>query len=109
MKEYSEKGYEIIIVGDKNHPEVIGISGWCDNNCFIVSDNNELEKLLEYNYNFPNKKITAVAQTTFNANEWIKCQKTCVYGLTNPKNRFIIFSYLMIRKEFSYEICSQQL
>lgn len=78
-----EENQVIIIAGDKNHPEVIGISGWCDNNCFIVSDNNELEKLLEYNYNFPNKKITAVAQTTFNANEWIKCQKTLKKVCTN--------------------------
>jgi len=29
VKEKSEEGYKIIIVGDRNHPEVIGINGWC--------------------------------------------------------------------------------
>ncbi|MBQ2890562.1 MAG: 4-hydroxy-3-methylbut-2-enyl diphosphate reductase, partial [Clostridia bacterium] len=27
----SEKGQRIVIVGDKNHPEVKGINGWCGN------------------------------------------------------------------------------
>ena len=27
-----------IIVGDKNHPEVIGINGWCDNKAVIIND-----------------------------------------------------------------------
>ena len=78
-----EENNIIIIAGDKNHPEVIGISGWCDNKCYIVSDNDELEKFLENNDKFPNKKISAVAQTTFNANEWIKCQKTLKKVCTN--------------------------
>ena len=78
-----EENHVIIIAGDKKHPEVIGISGWCDNKCHIVSDNDELEKLLEINDKFINSKITAVAQTTFNANEWIKCQKTLKKVCTN--------------------------
>ncbi|MBO4359865.1 MAG: bifunctional 4-hydroxy-3-methylbut-2-enyl diphosphate reductase/30S ribosomal protein S1 [Eubacteriaceae bacterium] len=31
-------GYTIIIVGDRTHPEVIGINGWCENSALIVSD-----------------------------------------------------------------------
>ncbi|MBQ2815336.1 MAG: bifunctional 4-hydroxy-3-methylbut-2-enyl diphosphate reductase/30S ribosomal protein S1 [Clostridia bacterium] len=83
VRSASDENHVIIIAGDKNHPEVIGISGWCNNNCFIVSDNSELEFLLENNNKFPNKKITVVAQTTFNANEWIKCQKTLKKVCTN--------------------------
>ncbi len=76
-------GSEIVIVGDKTHPEVIGISGWCRNNCYIVSDNSELETLLEKHPDFSKKKICAVAQTTFNAEEWINCQKTFKKVCTN--------------------------
>jgi len=36
-QKYSE-GYQIIIVGDKNHPEVVGINGWCENNALITLD-----------------------------------------------------------------------
>ena len=82
QKAYEERS-EIIIVGDKNHPEVIGISGWCNNKCYIVSGDEELKKLLEKDDYFSKKKITAVAQTTFNAEEWRKCQKTFKKVCTN--------------------------
>ncbi len=83
VKAANKENHIIIIAGDEHHPEVIGISGWCDNNCYIVSDDDELKILLQNNDNFPKKKITAVAQTTFNANEWIKCQKTLKKVCTN--------------------------
>ncbi len=83
VKNANQEGSTVIIAGDKNHPEVIGISGWCNDECHIVSDNDELENLLTSEGNFPNKKITAVAQTTFNAEEWIKCQKTLKKVCTN--------------------------
>ena len=82
QKAYEEQS-EIIIVGDKNHPEVIGISGWCNNKCYIVSGDEELKKLLEQVEYFSKKKITVVAQTTFNAEEWRKCQKTFKKVCTN--------------------------
>ena len=41
----SSEGYRIIIVGDKNHPEVIGINGWCNDNAYIVNSADDVEKL----------------------------------------------------------------
>lgn len=57
--EHYNKGYEIVIVGDKNHPEVIGINGWCGNSAQIIYDVNEQidEKKRE-------KLLCIVAQTT---------------------------------------------
>lgn len=56
VKEYYDLGYGILIVGDKDHPEVIGIDGWC-NNTAIISKGDELLQ------NLP-KKIFVVSQTT---------------------------------------------
>ena len=42
VEEYRAKGYRIIILGNKNHPEVIGINGWCDNVAEVYSDPNEI-------------------------------------------------------------------
>ena len=56
VKKYSKEGYNIIIVGDENHPEVIGINGWCDNKATITK-NGEFNKELS-------NKICAVSQTT---------------------------------------------
>ena len=57
--EHHNKGYGIIIVGDKNHPEVIGINGWCENKALIINSENEQidGKMLE-------KDVCVVAQTT---------------------------------------------
>ena len=53
------KGYKIIIAGDKEHPEVKGINGWCDDQALIVSKPEEL-----LNLNESEEKIFFSAQTT---------------------------------------------
>lgn len=62
VEDYKNKGYDIIIVGDKNHPEILGILGWCNNEAHIIQSPEELLKL---NIN-ANKKYCMVCQTTFN-------------------------------------------
>lgn len=61
VSEHYKKGCEIIIVGDKNHPEVIGINGWCNDSATIINDTNY--KIDEF---FAEKDICIVAQTTIN-------------------------------------------
>ncbi|NLK21231.1 MAG: 4-hydroxy-3-methylbut-2-enyl diphosphate reductase [Epulopiscium sp.] len=55
-KRYHDLGYQIIIVGDKNHPEVIGINGWCDNTAIITKDGSDLNNLPD--------KVCIASQTT---------------------------------------------
>ena len=62
VKEFYEKGYKIIIIGDKNHPEIIGINGWCENSALIVKSIDDVNSLNLYN----NSKYCLVAQTTLN-------------------------------------------
>lgn len=57
-----EEGKHIIIAGDRNHPEVKGILGWCDNMADVVYESDELEKIALKK----NEKVCMVAQTTFN-------------------------------------------
>lgn len=35
----------VIIIGDKNHPEIIGINGWCDNKAYIVNSVEDIDNL----------------------------------------------------------------
>lgn len=53
-----ESGYKIIIVGKKNHPEVIGTNGWCNNSAIIIEDENDYKKLNINDYYY------VVSQTT---------------------------------------------
>jgi len=40
------KKYQVIILGDKNHSEVIGIKGYTNNQALVVKDEKEAAKLL---------------------------------------------------------------
>ncbi len=59
-KKYNE-GYKIIIIGSKNHPEIIGINGYCNNTAIILSEVQDVEELEPDNEN----KYACVVQTTF--------------------------------------------
>ena len=58
VEEYMNKGYNIVIIGDSHHPEVIGINGWCDNLAFIVNSIDDIEEIPEL------EKVCIVSQTT---------------------------------------------
>lgn len=62
VKKYYDSGYSILIVGDKNHPEVIGINGWCNNSAIITNDSNDIDYLP--------RKICVVSQTTEKQSRW---------------------------------------
>jgi small subunit ribosomal protein S1 len=64
VKKYQELGYNIIIVGDNGHPEVIGINGWCNDKAIITKDGSNL-------VNLPNK-VCVVSQTTEKQENWKK-------------------------------------
>ncbi|MGM0501906.1 MAG: bifunctional 4-hydroxy-3-methylbut-2-enyl diphosphate reductase/30S ribosomal protein S1 [Bacillota bacterium] len=57
-KMLKEEGYKIIISGDQNHPEVIGILGHTDNQAVVVEDESDFSKISNEN------KIGVITQTT---------------------------------------------
>ncbi len=62
VEQYFEKGYTIIIAGNKDHPEVQGINGWANGTCLIVKDKEELKAL---SLEKVDRKYLLVAQTTY--------------------------------------------
>ncbi|MCX7885357.1 MAG: bifunctional 4-hydroxy-3-methylbut-2-enyl diphosphate reductase/30S ribosomal protein S1 [Caloramator sp.] len=76
-------GYKIIIIGDKDHPEVKGVNGWCENSAIIINsldDANCIQKNFE--------KICVVAQTTFNEEKW----QEIVCSLIKISKEILIFN-----------------
>lgn len=52
----------ILIIGNKDHPEVRGILGWCDNQAMVVQTTEEIDRL-----HLPkDEPLGIVVQTTFN-------------------------------------------
>lgn len=73
VSEKTKEGYFILIAGDKDHPEVQGIVGHCDQNYLVFKDNVELSDFFENSYKKFGKKLAFVEQTTYNIVVWEKC------------------------------------
>ncbi|MDR1801646.1 MAG: 4-hydroxy-3-methylbut-2-enyl diphosphate reductase [Lachnospiraceae bacterium] len=82
VMEKSKEGYEIVILGDPKHPEVIGIKGWAGENVSIIENKedavdflhkktlNANESLVKKNKKIPKLPICVVSQTTFNSRKF---------------------------------------
>lgn len=76
VSEASSKGHAILIAGDKEHSEVIGIIGNATTPVFTFSDEVELSNLLEKHPFLTENAVTVVSQTTFNEKIFKKC---CIF------------------------------
>ena len=66
VEKESLAGNHIIIIGDKDHPEVQGICGWCQEPYTVIGNKEEAEEFVPPK----GKKISIVSQTTFNYNKF---------------------------------------
>lgn len=64
VSEYSENGYKVIVIGDKEHPEVKGIVSRAMNDIYVIISKNDINNLKIDK----NDKILVVCQTTTNVN-----------------------------------------
>ncbi|MDE7191434.1 MAG: 4-hydroxy-3-methylbut-2-enyl diphosphate reductase [Clostridia bacterium] len=87
------KGKQIIIIGNPNHPEVIGTNGWCDNTAIIYNGESDVV--------FDNQKeYCLVVQTTYDHNiveKYIKILQTSIKTLDT--NNTICYTTLGRQKE----------
>lgn len=68
VKKSEEDKKAIILLGDKNHPEVIGINGWCKDSAIIFKD---MDDVLKYDFDY-DKSYVVVSQTTMNEENFEK-------------------------------------
>ena len=74
-----ETGRTAIIIGDRDHTEVKGISGWCENHLICQSP----EELSENVEKIADKPVTMVAQTTIDIKIWEECTEIVKRECTN--------------------------
>lgn len=84
VKRHSDAGDTVVIVGDPNHPEVVGIKSYAGGKSYIVTDEAQLKDLIE-SENLSQENCVLVAQTTFIANIYDRCKKVLKNGCTNFK------------------------
>lgn len=66
VEKHYDEGYQIIIIGDKNHPEVIGVNGWSKNTAIILDNKEEAENIPKH------KKLCIVCQTTITQEKFLE-------------------------------------
>jgi 4-hydroxy-3-methylbut-2-enyl diphosphate reductase len=62
--ELREQGYAVVIVGDRHHPEIVGIQGYIDNQALVVKTVEEAEALPALD------RVGVIAQTTISPQKY---------------------------------------
>ncbi len=87
VKQAGDSGRTVLVAGDREHSEVIGIIGHTSGEVYTFTDVEELQNMFEKMPELPNKDITVVSQTTFNE----KTFKNCCIFLKKVCTNAIIF------------------
>lgn len=70
VREYSEEGRQIAVIGERKHPEVAGICGWCDGDAIVLDGEDDPQiRLLQ------GKNAVVVVQTTYSEQKFEKIIK----------------------------------
>jgi len=97
VSEATEKGRIPVIIGAKDHPEVIAICGWCKD-AEVFSNAEEFESWLEEDAENCHKPITVVFQTTQTQNNLEEIKKILKKECTNCEVFDTICSATSIRQ-----------
>ena len=97
----------ILIAGNRNHPEVQGIIGYCSSEYHTFSDSEDLERVLKENPHLNEKSVCVVAQTTFDVAEWKKSLEKLKKLCTNLKIYGTICNATSVRQSEAEILASQ--
>ena len=75
----------VLIAGDKNHPEVLGIKSYCKGDSYVFKNEEELTEIIQKHKIAQKNNVICVAQTTFSLIEQKKCKKIFKKLCTNCK------------------------
>ncbi len=82
VREKSDDGFEVVIIGKREHPEVLGIAGQCKK-AEIVGSEKEMSELLKRRKDLETSRVCVVAQTTIGQKIWAVCVKKLKKVCTN--------------------------
>ena len=86
VREESEKGRQIVVIGDAEHPEIRGICGWCTG-AVVLPDAAALDEWLSTSVEMPEKPLSVVFQTTQIQANHILAEKISKYLILYAEQR----------------------
>lgn len=84
VAEESKGGRKIVIFGSRNHPEVVGIQGWCEGST-VFETPEEVQQAADAGSLPADTPVSVVAQTTINRKLWEKSIEILKKQCTNCK------------------------
>ena len=101
VEEFHNKGYNIVIIGDSSHPEIIGINGYCNNEAIIINDIKEVEKLSLMD------KVCIVSQTTNTLEKFTRISDAIKEKSENAEIYNTICKATKVRQNSTEEVAKQ--
>ena len=84
VKDASDRGRQVVIIGAPEHPEVKAIAGWCQG-AKVFRNEAELSIFLEEDKENSQKPLTLVSQTTSTDKIWTPCREKVKKECTNAE------------------------
>lgn len=99
--EHYNNGYTIAIIGKANHPEIIGINGWCGNSAVITENVDDLNAIKA-------EKLCIVVQTTYSEEKFDKIIKNFTNTNVKTVDIFKTICYTTKRRQYEAVLISKQ-
>lgn len=93
----SLKGKHIVIVGEPDHPEVVGLIGWCNENATVINEPDTIPCELA------KKDLCVVSQTTFSVEKFEKIIKNIQKVCEKTVDVFSTICYTTIERQKEVE------
>lgn len=100
-QKYYNDGYQIVLVGDATHPEIIGINGWCNNSALIFDGKSILDVK-------GHEKVLVMFQTTFDTRFFEKSLKNILSDGVKTLEIFNTICYTTTERQYYAQILSKQ-
>ena len=101
VEEFHNKGYNIVIIGDSSHPEIIGINGYCNNEAVIINDIDEIQNISLMD------KVCVVSQTTNTVEKFDEISNAIKEKVPNVEIFNTICNATKVRQNSTAEIAKQ--
>jgi len=101
VEKHFNEGYQIVIIGKAEHPEIVGINGWCEGSAIIAENREEIE-------NINAEKLCIVVQTTYPEQKFSKIIKNFKSKYAKTVDIFKTICYTTTKRQKEAEILSRQ-
>ena len=100
-QKYYDDGYQIVLVGDAKHPEIVGINGWCNNTALVFDGKSVLDVK-------GHEKVLVMFQTTFDTRFFEKSLKNLLSEGVKTLEIFNTICYTTTVRQYYAQILSKQ-